>query len=164
MSLRAHILVIVVTAATLFFILRLVRRHRLRAKYSVLWVSLGAGLAVLATAPGLLEWFSDLVGIRTPALGFLLLAITFLLGLSLHFSWELSRLEDRTRRLAEECALLNERQARELAANASTPTSGGAAPGDHDESVGGERTPESTGGQFEPTQPRRPGAQRPLPS
>ena len=109
MSLRAHILVIVVTAATLFFILRMVRRHRLRAKYSVLWVSLGAGLAVLATAPSLLEWFSDLVGIRTPALGFLLLAITFLLVLSLHFSWELSRLEDRTRRLAEECALLSER-------------------------------------------------------
>src|SRR5262245_58258501 len=110
MSMRAHILVIVVTAATLYFMLRLVRRHRLRAKYSVLWVSLGAGLAVLAAAPGVLEWFSRIVGIRTPALGFLLLAITFLLGLSLHFSWELSRLEDRTRRLAEECALMNERE------------------------------------------------------
>jgi hypothetical protein len=109
-SLRAHILVVLVTAVTLILILRMVRRRRLRAKYSVLWVSLGLGLAVLATAPGLLDWFSDLVGIRTPALGFLLLAITFLLVLSLHFSWELSRLEDRTRKLAEECALLNEQQ------------------------------------------------------
>jgi hypothetical protein len=113
MSLRAHILVLVVTAFTLLFILRMVRKHRLRAKYSVLWVSLGAGLAILAIAPGLLEEFSDLVGIRTPALAFLLLAITFLLVLSLHFSWELSRLEDRTRRLAEECALLNEQQRRQ---------------------------------------------------
>ena len=93
----------------------------------MLWVSLGAGLAVLATAPGLLEWFSDLVGIRTPALGFLLLAITFLLGLSLHFSWELSRLEDRTRRLAEECALLNERQANELAGARVAPEQSGGA-------------------------------------
>ena len=81
----------------------------------MLWVSLGAALAVLATAPRLLERFSDLVGIRTPALGFLLLAITFLLVLSLHFSWELSRLEDRTRKLAEECALLNEQQNDSLA-------------------------------------------------
>jgi hypothetical protein len=102
---RAHILVIVVTAFTLFFILRMVRLHRLRAKYSVLWISLGAGLAVLAAAPWLLDEFSELVGIRTPALGFLLLAITFLLVLSLHFSWEISRLEDRMRRLAEEIAL-----------------------------------------------------------
>ena len=95
MSLRAHLLVLVVTAGTLLFILHLVRRHRLRAKYSVLWMSLGVALAVLAIAPGLLEAFSRLVGIRTPALGFLLLALTFLLVLSLHFSWELSRLEDR---------------------------------------------------------------------
>jgi hypothetical protein len=163
MSLRAHILVIAVTAATLLLILRLVRRHRLRAKYSVLWVSLGAGLAVLATAPGLLDWFSDLVGIRTPALGFLLLAITFLLVLSLHFSWELSRLEDRTRRLAEECALLNERQAREATASASPPNSA-SVPGNHDQPVRGEGPAEPAGSQFQPTQTPGPGTERQLPS
>jgi flagellar biogenesis protein FliO len=36
----------------------------------------------------------------------MLLALSFLLVLVLHFSWELSRLEDRTRALAEEHALL----------------------------------------------------------
>jgi hypothetical protein len=36
----------------------------------------------------------------------MLLALSFLLVLVLHFSWELSRLEDRTRALAEEYALL----------------------------------------------------------
>ena len=38
----------------------------------------------------------------------MLLALSFLLVLVLHFSWELSRLEDRTRALAEEHALLRE--------------------------------------------------------
>ena len=38
----------------------------------------------------------------------MLLAVSFLLVLVLHFSWELSRLEDRTRALAEEDALLRE--------------------------------------------------------
>lgn len=118
MSVRAHLLVLVLTGGTLAFILRQVRRQRLRAKYSVLWVSLGAGLAVLASAPTLLERSSHLVGIRTPALMFLLMALTFLLVLSLHFSWELSRLEDRTRRLAEECALLRERLGRPAEADA----------------------------------------------
>jgi len=108
MSLRAHLTVLVLAVLTLVFILRLVRRHRLRAKYSVLWISLGAALAIVAAAPRLLEGISDLVGIRTPVFTFLLMAITFLLILALHFSWELSRLEDRTRALAEECALLRE--------------------------------------------------------
>lgn len=108
MTARAHITVLVFAIVTLLFILRLVRRHRLRAKYSVLWVSLGAALALIAAAPVLLEGISDLLGIKTPVYTFLLMAITFLLVLSLHFSWELSRLEDRTRALAEECALLRE--------------------------------------------------------
>jgi len=108
MSLRAHVSIVILTIATLLFILRLVRRHRLRAKYSVLWVSLGAALALVAAAPVLLEGISDALGIKTPAFTFILMAITFLLILSLHFSWELSRLEDRTRSLGEECALLRQ--------------------------------------------------------
>jgi hypothetical protein len=74
----------------------------------VLWVSLGAALAIVAAAPVLLEAISHVLGIKTPVYTFLLMAITFLLVLSLHFSWELSRLEDRMRTLAEECALLRE--------------------------------------------------------
>jgi hypothetical protein len=109
MSLRAHIAILILSIATLVFILRLVRRHRLRAKYSVLWVSLGVVLAIVASAPSLLERFSSAIGVKTPALTFLLMAITFLLVLSLHFSWELSRLEDRTRALGEEIALLRQR-------------------------------------------------------
>jgi hypothetical protein len=108
MTTRAHVSILVLAILTLVFILVLVRRHRLRAKYSVLWVSLGAAVAIVAAAPALLDGISDLLGIKTPVYTFLLMAITFLLVLSLHFSWELSRLEDRTRTLAEECALLRE--------------------------------------------------------
>jgi hypothetical protein len=42
-----------------------------------------------------------------PAL-FLMLGLAFLFLLSVHFSWELSRLEDRVRALAEEVALLRQ--------------------------------------------------------
>jgi hypothetical protein len=108
MTTEAHILIIVLAAAVIAFIIHLVRSRRLRAKYSVLWFSIGLGLAVLAIFPGLLEWLSDLVGIGYPPATFMLLALSFLLVLVLHFSWELSRLEDRTRALAEEYALLRE--------------------------------------------------------
>lgn len=132
MTLRAHISIVILTLATLLFILRLVRRHKLRAKYSVLWVSLGAGLALVAAAPVLLEGISDAIGVKTPAFTFILMAITFLLILSLHFSWELSRLEDRTRALGEECALLRqelERVAAEADAGARNRSEGTSASG-----------------------------------
>jgi len=106
MSVAAHVLVIVLAAAVIAFIVVLVRSRRLRAKYSVLWFSIGIGLAVLAIFPGVLSWVSDRFGIAYPPATFMLLALSFLLVLVLHFSWELSRLEDRTRSLAEDYALL----------------------------------------------------------
>jgi hypothetical protein len=108
MSSAAHVLVIVLAAAVIAFIVQLVRSHHLRAKYSVLWFSIGLGLAVLAIFPDLLVWVSDRFGISYAPATFMLLALSFLLVLVLHFSWELSRLEDRTRTLAEEHALLRQ--------------------------------------------------------
>ena len=64
---------------------------------------------------------SDLFGISYPPATFMLLALSFLLILVLHFSWELSRLEDRTRALAEEHALLRQEVEERL-----HPPSGGA--------------------------------------
>jgi len=64
---------------------------------------------------------SDLFGISYPPATFMLLALSFLLILVLHFSWELSRLEDRTRSLAEEHALLRQEVEERL-----RPPSGGA--------------------------------------
>lgn len=108
MSTAAHVLVIVLAAAVIAFIVALVRGRKLRAKYSVLWFSIGIALAVLAVFPGLLSEVSDLFGIAYPPATFMLLALSFLLVLVLHFSWELSRLEDRTRTLAEAYALLRQ--------------------------------------------------------
>ncbi len=130
MSVAAHILVIVLAAAVILFIVALVRSRRLRAKYSVLWFSIGIGLAILAIFPGLLSWVSDRFGIAYPPATFMLLALSFLLVLVLHFSWELSRLEDRTRTLAEEYALLR------LELNQRTAADGGAS----DPATGGEGT------------------------
>jgi hypothetical protein len=108
MSTRAHVMVIVLTAAIIVFIVRLVRTRKLRAKYSVLWFSIGFVLAVLAVFPGLLVDVSDALEIGYAPATFMLAALGFLFLIVLHFSWELSRLEDRTRTLAEELALLQQ--------------------------------------------------------
>ena len=106
MSTKAHVLVSIVTVLSLLFILRLVRRRQLRAKYSLLWLSVGVAFVVLAISPGLLNWAAGKVGVAyQPALLFLV-GMIFLLLVVVHLSWELSRLEERTRILAEELGLL----------------------------------------------------------
>jgi hypothetical protein len=109
---RAHIVLLVLTAGMLGFVLHLVRSGRLRAKYAVLWTTVGAGLVVLAAFPGLLDWTAHRLGIYYPPAAFLMAAVAFLFVLTVHFSWELSRLEERTRTLAEEVALLREELSR----------------------------------------------------
>lgn len=109
---KAHILLVLLTLGIVGFVLHLVRSGRLRAKYAMLWTTIGAGLVVLAAFPGLLDWTANRLGIFYPPAAFLIAAVAFLLVLTVHFSWELSRLEERTRTLAEEVALLREELSR----------------------------------------------------
>jgi hypothetical protein len=106
-SAKAHLVVALLTALNLLFVLRLVRRRQLRAKYSILWLSVGGIMVLLAASPQLLDMASLWLGISYGPATLFLVAIFLLLLIVTHFSWELSRLEERTRRLAEELALTN---------------------------------------------------------
>ena len=112
MSNRAHAFVAITTLVSLFFVVRLVRRHRLKSKYSLLWLSIGLVMGTIAAFPGLLDNTSYAIGIDYPPATFLVLSVAFLFLVVVQFSWELSRLEDRTRTLAEEVALLRAEQQR----------------------------------------------------
>jgi hypothetical protein len=101
-----HALLAALTVVAVVMILRLVRLQVLKAKYTILWLTVGLVLAIVAAVPNLLDWAADLLGIWYQPTLFLLLAIGFLLLLAMHFSYELSRVEKRVRVLAEELALL----------------------------------------------------------
>jgi hypothetical protein len=103
---RAHVFVIAVTLLSVFFIVRLVRRHKLRTKYSLLWIAVAVALATIAVFPGLLEAVSQAAGVYYPPATFLILSVGFLFLIVVHFSWEFSRSEERIRTLAEDLALL----------------------------------------------------------
>jgi len=103
---KAHILVSIVSITSLLFILRLVRRRQLRAKYALLWLSVGIVFVVLGVSPLLLDKVAKRVGIDYPPALLFLVGIIFLLLVVVHLTWEVSRLEERTRLLAEEMALL----------------------------------------------------------
>lgn len=106
MSPISHALVAILCLSSLLFIARLVRRRQMRAKYSLLWLTVGSAMAVMAAFPTLLDRVSLALGISYGPTTLFLVAITLLLLIAVHFSWELSRLEEHTRRLAEEVAIL----------------------------------------------------------
>jgi hypothetical protein len=120
MSTRTHFIVVVGALVTLAVIFRLVRVQQLRSKYALLWLVIALALVPIAVFPGLLEWTSDRLGIEVPANTLLFAACAFLFAVAVHYSWEISRLETRTRLLAEEVALLRT-QLGPAAAEARTP-------------------------------------------
>lgn len=108
---RAHLILVLITLGALGFVVRLVRGRKLQAKYAMLWLSVGILLLLVAAVPDFLDWLAERAGIVYPPAAFLLMAVAFLFVVVIHFSRELSRLEERTRTLAEEIALLRCAQA-----------------------------------------------------
>ena len=110
LSTRAHIVVIGVVLVGAWFLLRMLRRRQLRGKYTLLWMFVGIVVLALAVFPSLLDHTANLLGIYSGPNLLFLLAIAFLLLVCIYFSWELSRLEERSRLLAEEVAILRGEQ------------------------------------------------------
>lgn len=100
----------VLTSITAFVVLaiiaELLRRRQLREKYAVVWMAVGVVVGVLGVFPRLLDSLGRVLGVASGASLVLFLGIVFLLMVSIHLSWEASRLEEETRTLAEEIALI----------------------------------------------------------
>lgn len=97
---------IIGAVATLVVLFEMLRRQRLREKYALIWVVVALSTVLLAVFPELLTWAADALGVKVPANLLFFAASMLLLLLSIQFSYEIGRLENRTRTLAEEVALL----------------------------------------------------------
>jgi hypothetical protein len=93
---------------TTLFLVELLRRGYLREKFAALWLAVSVGVLVMAAFPRIVGWAARLVGVQVPANLLFFLTAVMLLLVSVQLSYEVSRQEARTRRLAEEIALLRE--------------------------------------------------------
>ena len=94
------------SVVTLGLLFEMMRRQRLREKYAVFWAVVAVFTLLVAAVPGLLDWAADLLGVEVPSNLLFFVASMLLLVVSVQHSSELGRLEERTRTLAEEVALL----------------------------------------------------------
>lgn len=109
MSTTVQVVVGVLVLASVGQLALLVRHRRLRAKYLLLWGGASLLLVPVVVAPDALDRAVRELGVAYPPAAYLVVASAFLYGVCMHFSWELSRLEERSRALAEETALLQAR-------------------------------------------------------
>lgn len=102
----ANILGLVAAIIVVVTLFEMLRRHRLREKYALIWFVLAMGSLAVAAFPALLNGLASLLNVQVPSNLVFFLASLLLLAMSLQHSFEIGKLEERTRALAEEVALL----------------------------------------------------------
>jgi hypothetical protein len=102
------IFAIVGSGSVLVAVIELIRRGRLKEKYSLLWLFAGGIMLFLSSSRGLLNYISHLLGVFYPPSVLFLFAFLFLLLITLHFSVVISGLSDKNKKLAQELSLLRQ--------------------------------------------------------
>lgn len=97
---------LMVGALVLLLVVELLRRRQLREKYAALWLGIGLVAVVMAIFPAVLDGVTRLAGFAIPANLLFFAGCLVLTAISMQFSLEIGRLEEKSRRLAEEVALL----------------------------------------------------------
>lgn len=98
--------ILIFSIVMVLVVLQMLRRGKLREKYTVLWLVVGTLSIILGIFPHLLDWSAKIMGVQVPSNLLFSLAIVLLVGVGLHVSRELTVLEDESRALAEEVAIL----------------------------------------------------------
>ncbi|HTG01027.1 MAG TPA: DUF2304 domain-containing protein [Nitrospirota bacterium] len=103
-----QLMAVVGSGLLLLTVVELIRRGRLKERYSLLWLAAGIILIVLSSSRQLLEYIARLLGIFYPPSFLFLLAFLFLLLITLHFSVVISGVTEKNKQLAQEIALLKQ--------------------------------------------------------
>ena len=73
---------IIFSLVFLFFVLRTVSQKKLQVQYALIWIVLATGTLLLALIPGVAEYLSSILGIKTTSNFIYLFAIIALLTLT----------------------------------------------------------------------------------
>lgn len=105
MTITSYIFGIVAALLTLIIVVEMLRRRQLRERHAIWWLVAGVLALVIGVFPQALAWAADLVGVELPANLVFFVSIATLFLVCLQHSAELTRLEEKTRTLAEKIAI-----------------------------------------------------------
>ncbi|QEE60854.1 DUF2304 domain-containing protein [Salinibacterium sp. dk2585] len=106
MTVTSYIFGIASALLILVVVIEMLRRHLLRERHAIWWFIAGVMALIAGIFPSTLEWAADVIGIEVPINLVFFVSITILFFVCLQASAELTKLEARTRTLAERVALI----------------------------------------------------------
>ena len=105
MTMLLRAVLIVVSVATTWMILRKIRTSKMRIEDSIFWIGFFLMLILFSLFPQIVYWMTELAGVQTPV-NFIFLFIIFVLILRLfRMTVKLSQLETRVRELKMHIAI-----------------------------------------------------------
>lgn len=107
-GMRQKILVLSISIALVLFVVELVRREKLKERYSLVWLITVFGILIITINDRVVLVVMNYFGILVPSNMLLFAGVIFLVLISLNFSVKISAITDRTRLIAQELALLRE--------------------------------------------------------
>jgi hypothetical protein len=118
MTVVPYVLAVASALLTLYVVVELLRRRRLRERHALWWFIAGILALIVGLVPSILVWAADLVGVVEPLNLVFFTANAILFLVCLQHSAELTTIEAKLRSLAEHTAML-ELRLRELESRAS---------------------------------------------
>ncbi len=110
---RVSVLSICLSVILLVYILEMVRRRRLREEYSILWLFGSGVILLLSIKQSWLIYLARAVGIAYPPSFLFLIGILFIMLILVHFSMAISKLHQMNKRMAQEIALMKNRESKD---------------------------------------------------
>lgn len=105
MTTTSYIFGILSALLTLFVVVEMLRRRRLRERHAIWWIIAGILALIIGVFPVVLDWAAGVIGIETPTNLVFFVSIAVLFLVCIQHSAELTSLESQTRTLSEESAL-----------------------------------------------------------
>lgn len=107
MSPVQYALGILAAVLTLFIVIEMLRRRRLRERHAMWWLFAGVLAVFTSVFPGTLIWVSESLGFELPVNLVFFVSLFILFLVALQHSSELTKVEGHNRVMAEEVALLD---------------------------------------------------------
>jgi len=106
MPIKQQIFSLILCTLVFLFTVDMVRKHKLREEYSVLWLGTSLLMFVLVLKYDLLVAITNLIGAGLPTTTLFLCANLFLILIAMQFSFRISKHSSQIKNLVQENALL----------------------------------------------------------
>ena len=109
MSVTSYVFGILAALLVLGIVIEMLRRGLLRERHAIGWLVAGTLALIAGVFPETVVWAASVIGVEVPINLVFFVSIALLFIVSLQLSSELTRVEEKTRTLAERIALLEMR-------------------------------------------------------